>query len=194
MALYAHEMITHTLGAVLTGGHASRMGESKAGLTYLNARFIDHVIATLSLVLDEVVVCGGDYDGPLTVLPDPVANAGPLAGILAALNHGDGRPVMVAPVDMPLITVDLVTRLVEPRVGATSARIAASGDMLQPLCATYGGGLRTIIQDRLVEGELSVFGMVDQIETVEHISTDRHTLTNINTPQDYVDLTGGTAT
>ncbi len=186
-------MITHTLGAVLTGGGASRMGTSKADLTYLDARFIDHAITTLSLVIDEVVVCGGDYDGPLEVLPDPIVNAGPLAGILAALNHGDGRPVMVTPVDMPLITVNLVTRLVEPRVGAMSARISSSGDILQPLCATYGEGLRASIQDRLLKGELSVFGLVDQIETVEHIVTDRHTLTNINTPQDYDDLTGGSS-
>ncbi|MCZ7534086.1 MAG: molybdenum cofactor guanylyltransferase [Acidimicrobiia bacterium] len=184
-------MITHTIGAVLTGGLASRMGAPKASLTYLDTPFIDHVIATLSIVLDEVVVCGGDYSGPLPVLSDPVEGAGPLAGIMAALTHADGRPVMVAPVDMPLITVDLTRRLVDPQVESMGARIARHDDSIQPLCATYGPGLRSLIQDRLARDELAVFGFVDQIEAVEYINADPHTLTNVNTPQDYEDLTGG---
>lgn len=188
---YAHGVITHTLGAVLTGGKASRMGSSKADLTHLGVRFIDHVIGTLSLVLADVVVCGGTYDGPHPVIPDPVADAGPLAGILAALDHSDGRPVMVVPVDMPLITSDLVERLVEPRVGSLCARIATSGDTVQPLCATYGSGLGPLIVDRLRHQQHSVFGLLDQVGTVEHVPADPHTLTNVNTPEEYAALAGG---
>ncbi|KAA3640409.1 MAG: molybdenum cofactor guanylyltransferase, partial [Armatimonadetes bacterium] len=162
-------------------------------LTYLDAPFIDHVIATMSLVVEQVVVCGGDYDGPLPVLRDPVEGAGPLAGILAALTHADGRAVVVSPVDMPLITVDLVTRLVDPQIDRMGARIATSGDTIQPLCATYGPGLRSLIEDRLARSEHAVFGFVDQIPAIEYIATDRHTLTNINTPEDYADLTGGSS-
>lgn len=188
---YAHRVITHTLGAVLTGGKATRMGSSKADLMHLGVRFIDHVINALSLVLADVVVCGGMYDGPRPVIPDPVADAGPLAGILAALDHSNGRPVMVVPVDMPLITSDLITRLVEPRVGSLQARIATGGDTVQPLCAAYGEGLGPLIVDRLRNHQHSVFGLLDQVEMVEHVPADPHTLTNVNTPQEYAFLTGG---
>ncbi|MEZ5174878.1 MAG: molybdenum cofactor guanylyltransferase [Acidimicrobiia bacterium] len=184
-------MITHTVGAVLAGGSGSRMGSPKTELEYLGVPFVDHVIATLSLVLDEVVLCGGTDRGSIRSLKDPIADGGPLAGILAALHHAAGRPVTVVPVDMPLITVDLIERLADPEIEPDAARVASDGTTVQPLCATYGGGLAAMIEHRLAAGRRSVLGFVDEIGPVEYIIADRHTLTNVNTPQEYAELTGG---
>ena len=184
-------MITHTMGAVLAGGSASRMGTSKAELEYLGVSFLDHAIATLSLVFDEVVVCGGSYMGPLRHLKDPVGGAGPLDGILAALEHSNTRPVMVVPVDMPLISIELTTRLAEPVIGEIAIRIASGGVSVQPLVGVYGTGLVPLIATHLAEGRRSVMDLVESVDDVQHISTDAHTLTNINTPEDYRALTGG---
>jgi molybdopterin-guanine dinucleotide biosynthesis protein A len=184
-------MITHTVGAVLAGGSASRMGTPKADLEYLGVAFIDHAIATLSLVFDEVVVCGGSYFGPLTHLEDPVGGAGPLDGILAALEQSKSRPVMVVPVDMPLISIELVARLAEPVADEMAIRVASDGVSVQPLVGVYGSGLVPLIADRLAQGHRSVMDFVSAANDVEYITTDTHTLTNINTPEDYEALTGG---
>jgi len=161
------------------------MGSDKAELEYMDAPFIEHVLATMSLVIDEVVVCGGSYAGPVPVLPDPVDQAGPLAGLLAALDHADGRPVVVVPTDMPLVSVELVKRLSEPRLAGSRARLARSGDQIQPLCAAFGPGVRDIVADRIESSKRSAMGLVETLSSVEYVETDAHTLTNINTPQDY---------
>jgi molybdopterin-guanine dinucleotide biosynthesis protein A len=179
-------MITHTLGAVLAGGSSSRMGSDKAALTYLDIPFIDHVVGTLSVVLRDVVVCGGSYAGPLEVLADPIPDAGPLAGILAALEHAAGRPVFVCAVDLPLVSASLVSSLVEPEMSAAAARVAIQSDdgTVQPLCGVYGPGVGDLIRTRLDRGHRSVFGLLAELDVVEHVPVDPHTLTNVNTPQD----------
>lgn len=182
-------MFTHTIGAVLAGGSSSRMGHDKTGLEYLGVPFIDHAIATLSLAVDEVVVCGGSYSGPATTLADAVGVAGPLGGILSALEWADGRPVFVCAVDMPLITVDLVTRLVDPPVEVRQARVAVDAETgdVQPLCGTYGPGVDASIRRRSAGGDSSVFGLLSALD-VAYVSADAHTLTNVNTPSDLAAL------
>lgn len=187
--MYPSVMITHTIGAVLAGGSSTRMGSDKSMLEYMDAPLIDHIVATMSLALDEVVVCGGDYHGPLDVLADPVADAGPLAGLLAALVHAAGKPVVIVPTDMPLITVDLIHRLADPRVTGTGARVAKAGDQIQPLCAAYGPGVRAVAAELLEGSHRSVMGLVDTLDPVVYIKADPRTLTNINTPEDYSALT-----
>ncbi len=182
-------MITHTVGAVLAGGLSSRMGSDKASLEYRDAPFIDHVLATMSLALADVVVCGGSYEGPLPFLQDAVADAGPLAGLLAALEYASGKPVVIVPTDMPLVTVDLITRLADPRLEGSQARIARAGDHVQPLCAAYGPGVLPIVEDRVSGPNRSALGLIEVLASIVYIDDDARTLSNINTPQDYEALT-----
>jgi molybdopterin-guanine dinucleotide biosynthesis protein A len=182
-------MITHTVGAVLAGGQSSRMGSDKAALDYRDAPFIEHILATMSLVVAEVVVCGGGYIGPVPVLSDPVEDAGPLAGLLAVLDYADGKPVLVVPTDMPLVSVELLTRLADPPLHGKESRLARAGDLIQPLCAAYGPDVRGIVSDRLTSGNRSAMGLVKTLASVDYIDTDPRTLTNINTPQEYEELT-----
>jgi len=184
-------MIDHTLGAILIGGASTRMGTPKAELEYLGVPFVDHAVATLSLVVSDVVISGGSYDGHLTAVPDTRQDGGPLAGILAALRHAEGRAVMVLAVDLPLVTVDLVSRLVEPRIARSAVRVATDGTSTQPLCGVYGPAVESMIEGRLATGKGSVFGLLEAVDTVEYIHAEGHTLSNINTPDDFESLVGG---
>ena len=165
------------------------MGSDKAALEYQNAAFIDHILATMSLVLSEIVVCGGTHEGRVPVLSDPIENAGPLGGVLAALNHSNGRPVVVVPTDMPLVSVELIQRLAHPQLSGSETRVARAGDQIQPLCAAYGHGVGTVIADRLERSMRSAMGLIESLPSVDYVETDPHTLTNINTPQEYEALT-----
>ena len=189
--MYASFMITHTMGAVLAGGRSSRMGTDKAALRYMDAPFVEHILATMSLVVADVVVCGGAYEGPITVLPDPVDHAGPLAGLLAALDHADGRPVVVVPTDMPLVSVELIRRLADPPLTGERSRLARAGDQIQPLCAAFGPEVRGLVSDRVNSAKRSAMGLIDMLASVEYIDSDARTLTNINTPEQYEAVTEG---
>jgi molybdopterin-guanine dinucleotide biosynthesis protein A len=184
-------MISHTLGAVLAGGRSTRMGMPKEDLTYLGVPFLDHAVATLSLVVSDVVVCGSTAATTVPVVADAVVNGGPLSGIVAALRHADGRPVAVLAVDLPLVTVSLVERLVVPAVAGSAIRLATDGDHIQPLCAVFGPGTAPKIETYLETGARSVLTFVDGVALVERIMTDPYTLTNVNTPGEYAALPDG---
>lgn len=179
-------IVDHTLGAILNGGGSRRMGSPKADLEYSGIRLIDHVIATMSLVVTEIVVCGNGPGLSVPVIPDRRSGIGPLAGLESALVHGDGRPVLVCAVDLPLVSAELLRRLIDPPISGAGARVAQSSDdgLLQPLCASYGPDVAGILSDYLASGRRSVHGLLDALD-VEYVETDPFTLTNVNEPDDF---------
>ncbi len=97
-----------TLNAIiLAGGASSRMGEDKALLVWDGVRAVDRVVALAKAAgADAVIVSGGDYGHPF--VPDPEADAGPVAGILAAMT---GERLLILAVDAPTIAVPDLTLL-----------------------------------------------------------------------------------
>lgn len=102
------------LGAILAGGRASRFGSDKALARLANRPLIDHVAQRLGLETDAVVVCGRTLPG-YTCLPDAIEGGqGPLAGLLAALQHaqsGGYDAVLSVPCDVPYLPWRLARRL-----------------------------------------------------------------------------------
>lgn len=89
------------IGALLGGGQSRRMGTDKALLPVGTGTLLDHMLATLrALDLAEVVVC---RDAP-GCIADQVPGQGPLGALHSLSRHYPGRDLLVAPVDMPLLT------------------------------------------------------------------------------------------
>lgn len=107
------------IGVVLAGGQSRRMGRDKALLTWQGRALIEHQMALLEAAgVDEVRVSGERpaYHG----IADVLAHAGPLAGIagVAQAITGDAH-LLVIPVDMPLLTPALLSRLRTAKPQAT---------------------------------------------------------------------------
>ena len=102
------------LGAILAGGQARRFGSDKALAPFNGTPMIDHVIAALRNVTDEIVVCGR-ADAQWRALPDkPRPGLGPLGGLNAALEFARTcgfRQVMTLPCDTPAVEPGLLARL-----------------------------------------------------------------------------------
>jgi molybdopterin-guanine dinucleotide biosynthesis protein A len=101
-------MVTGISGAILAGGTSRRMGMDKANLVVGGQTMLARAVATLASVCDEVSVVispGATPPAPLptgvTVARDRVHDAGPLAGLEAALMAASHDPVLVVAVDMP---------------------------------------------------------------------------------------------
>ena len=75
----------------------------------------------------------------LPVVPDQVANAGPLAGIVAALEDSVKAHAIVVACDMPFLRPGLLTRLHETAVTKGAEAIVPRGPdgRPQPLCAVF---------------------------------------------------------
>lgn len=134
------EVGTDVGAVVLTGGGAVRLGGAdKATIEVGGRTLLEHVLAALADVT-EVVVVGPEVptSRPVTFTVEDPPGGGPAAGLLAGLERFVHRPayVVVAAVDMPLVSRATVTRLVQA-VTADGAVLVDDHDRLQYLCAVY---------------------------------------------------------
>jgi molybdopterin-guanine dinucleotide biosynthesis protein A len=156
-----------TLGVLLAGGLARRMGGGDKPLRVIAGRTIlERVVERLASQCDGLILnANGDperfaFTG-LPVVPDMVPDfAGPLAGILAALDWTAAHRPEVAWVasvaaDTPFLPLDLIVRLHEAREKAgTQLACAESAGQPHPVNALWAVGLREDLRHALVEEDM----------------------------------------
>jgi molybdopterin-guanine dinucleotide biosynthesis protein A len=122
-------------GVILAGGRGSRMGGVDKGLqTFRGVPMAMFTLLRLSPQVGEIIINANRnlaaYESfGVPVWPDSLADyAGPLAGILTALEHCETEYLVTVPCDTPLFPTDLVARLGEAleREHAEIAMAAAS--------------------------------------------------------------------
>jgi molybdenum cofactor guanylyltransferase len=156
-----------TAGVLLAGGLARRMGGGDKPLRTIGGRpILDRVIERLKPQCSMLVLnANGDparFAGTgLPVVADTVPDfAGPLAGILAALDwtarHHPGMSFVVSvAADTPFLPHDLVSRLHAAREAAgTPLACAESGGQAHPVNALWAVALRDDLRHALVEEDL----------------------------------------
>ena len=162
----ADSPIPPTLGLVLAGGLARRMGGGdKVRIEIGGVTIIDRVLACLSAQCTGIIInANGDperfADTGVPVIPDNVPDyPGPLAGILAGLdwlaaqNNGVEWIVSV-PGDCPFLPDDLVEKLhaARRRQGTGVALACArSGQWRHPVVGLWPLALRADLRKALVE-------------------------------------------
>ncbi|TVR06264.1 MAG: molybdenum cofactor guanylyltransferase MobA [Salinarimonadaceae bacterium] len=152
-----------TIGVLLAGGLARRMGGGDKPLREIGGRSIlARAIERLAPQCDGLVInANGDparfaFTG-LTVIADDVPGfAGPLAGVLAALDHvaehhPQARFVVSAAADTPFLPRDFVERLHAAREAAgVPLACAASDGRTHPVNALWDVRLREDLRHALV--------------------------------------------
>jgi molybdopterin-guanine dinucleotide biosynthesis protein A len=98
------------LGVVLAGGLSSRMGENKAHLNHFSAKQQDMLNFSRQLLhnagIQNTLISGDNYQ-----VADEFKQLGPLAGIYSVIKKYQPKAVLVIPVDLPLLTQDILTNL-----------------------------------------------------------------------------------
>lgn len=151
-------------GVLLAGGRARRMGGGDKALLALAGRtLLDRAIARARPQVDRLVLsANGDparFAGfGLDIVADSVGgSAGPLAGVLAGLDHvaatlPAARWMASFPVDAPFFPVDLVGRLAAAVAsGAADMACAASGGRTHPVFGLWPLAQREALRRALVE-------------------------------------------
>jgi molybdopterin-guanine dinucleotide biosynthesis protein A len=110
--------------AVLAGGLSSRMGQDKSSLVLHGQTLLERSIRLLKSAGAEVVLISGKAEGYRSV-PDLLPRCGPPGGLYSILDHIratyglDGSPVLLIPVDMPLLSVATLQNLLDCSANAT---------------------------------------------------------------------------
>ena len=164
---------------VLTGGHSTRMGRSKAEM------FLDRVAAAAAPAFEQVIAvqrAGQDPTSIETIFEERHDGSAPVFGVIRALQHANARCFVLA-TDLPLLTTALLRRLrAQFERSSAPALVPRWRGELQPLCGGYAPALLPALQRRVAEGKLDLLGIVAVEAAVVGVSGDE--LTNVNTPDE----------
>jgi molybdenum cofactor guanylyltransferase len=153
-----------TLGVILAGGLSRRMGGGDKPLRRLAGRtLLDRVATRFAPQCAAGLILNANGDPArfaslgVPVVPDGVpGNPGPLAGILAGLDHAaahhpEARHIVSVTGDAPFLPADLVTRLEAARQDAgVPIVVAASGGRQHFTTALWDVSLRADLREALV--------------------------------------------
>lgn len=187
--------MNRTVGVILAGGQARRMGGGDKPLLVVGGRTIlGHVIARLAPQVSALALnANGDparFNAPgFPILPDTVpGQPGPLAGILAGLawarQHG-ATWLVSAPGDCPFLPDDLVARLHAARA-ETGLQFActASDGRTHPVIGLWPVTCQDALAAALADGRRKIDAVATPAATATWSTTPIDPFFNVNTPDD----------
>ena len=174
------------LGVVLAGGASRRMGTTDKVLVELGGRtLLARAIERLAPQVDRVVVNGPtalSVHCDREIVPDTIeGRAGPLAGVLAALDASEEDAVVTVAVDTPFFPSDLAARLAGDGIG-----VARVEDQLQPVFAFWPRGMRDRLATFLEGGDRKIMMLANELGYRAVDFDTPYAFFNINEPADLV--------
>jgi len=159
---------------LLVGGASERFGSPKALASFRGETLGERAWRVLQDVCEEVVAVGKTdeaSDLPFPVLDDGSTERAPVFGVIAGLRAASYDTTLVLPVDLPLVTAELLRTLLDANA------VPQTG----PLPGVYEKSLLCELESRVKRGELSLRGVNTRV-----IEVDAASLVNVNTPTDIV--------
>jgi molybdopterin-guanine dinucleotide biosynthesis protein A len=174
--------------AILAGGRAKRMdGVNKGTLVIGRSAIIDRQLKTLGEVAADIFVVGlSDVTWTsrgLRVVPDEIANVGPLGGIYTAIVRSPCERTLVVACDMPFLSSGLLRQMAAVRDADLVIPRHARG--YEPLCAIYSRACADDVRDRLARGLNEASRLPTGLRVTEIDVDNERFFVNVNTPHDY---------
>lgn len=180
-------------GLVLAGGRSTRMKRDKAALAYHGEAQLEYAWRLLAPVVAQryVSVRADQQDDPLRAgypqIRDSIANAGPAAGILAALEAHPEAAWLVLACDLPYLDARTLGNLVAQRDAgrpATAYRSAHDG-LPEPLCAIWEPGSHMPLAAAVAGGRSCPRKFLINAGTLLLDPLVPHALDNVNESHEY---------
>lgn len=184
-------------GLVLAGGRSTRMGEDKAAKRLAGKQLATIAATRLAAQASPVfinttnpVLSGLGYE----LVPDTIAGQeGPLAGILAGLEHlaaiqPRATHLATVPADAIFFPETLVARLAAAIEGPETIAMAAYCGDPEPAFALWPIALAARLRHWLETGEsraIRAFAATCDIRLVDFVDQPAHSFLNINRPRDF---------
>lgn len=188
-------------GLILAGGRGSRMGGVDKGLQPFQGKpLVQHAFTRLAPQVGLVIVNANRNlevyrDMGLSVCVDEVPDyAGPLAGVLAGLNHCATPFLMTVPCDTPYFPHDLAERLAAGLIDADIVTAyTREGDQLspQPVFCLMKRSLRDSLRAFIDSGQRKTGLWARELGGARVIFDDAAAFANFNT---LAELTGAEQT
>ena len=180
--------IQNITAVILAGGQGSRLAGVDKGLLRLNKTpLVRHVIERIQPQVSDIIISANRNieaysELGFNVYKDEINGfAGPLAGILKALQHCKSEWLLAIPADSPFVALDLALRLSQ-KIKDNKIAIPHDGKYLQPTFALIHKSLAASLQNFLQQGERKArVWMQQQEHTIIDFSDQANSFININT-------------
>jgi molybdopterin-guanine dinucleotide biosynthesis protein A len=166
-------------GVLLVGGASTRFGSPKALAQLGGETLAERAWRILGEACEERLAVGKRADGlelPIELLDDGSETRAALAGIVAGLRAAPTETAVFLPVDMPLVTPELLRQLGD---SGAEAAVTQTG----PLPAAFDRTALPVLERRLADGRLALHEALEELDT-KRIEVDAALLANVNTPDD----------
>lgn len=171
---------------LLTGGQSTRMGRDKALLPWQGKTLIEHVHAQLLEHFVEVLVASGTPERYAALGIEGIADApgveGPMAGLLAGLEHASCADVYIHPVDNPDVDEELLRSLFCALEVGVHATVLESPSGLEPLIAIYHRSSVLAFREAAAARRFGVQAVLARLK-VARVKRE-HAVRNLNEPGD----------
>ncbi|MEY4642049.1 MAG: hypothetical protein RLZZ227_2043 [Pseudomonadota bacterium] len=182
--------------AVLAGGKSSRMGQDKSRLVLNGKTLLERAVDLLQGCGAELVlIAASAAEGRRNCVPDLLPHCGPPGGLYSLLDHIkhnyglDGSPLLLIPVDMPMLRTATLQRLLATSMNASGCHfedevfpcvVKATPDLYTHLRDLFNAGTE-LGGSRSMKGVFSYLSA--KVVALEDIP--RAEFSNTNTPEEW---------
>lgn len=185
--------------AVLAGGEGSRMGKPKGELQIDGKPILEHLLERFSWAGPTLLVTAPGREHPSgherfqSEAVDPVQGAGPLRGVLTALEHSTTPMTLVTTVDMPGVSKAQLSWLCEMFEARSDLELLMPGRLIdgavfaEPFPSIYRSLARATVERQLAGEYRSVWGFSRKAGGATVLAPthwDERVWSNLNTPGD----------
>lgn len=180
------------------------MGSDKALLSFGGQTLLERALQTAAAVAERIAIVGPRecYAAFGEVIEDTYTGCGPLAGIHAALGATNTDLNLMLSVDMPLMTSNFLSWLLQKAKAAEELIVVPDAlGGLQPLCAVYRWQVCGITEQALKNGDYKIGKLFPLVPTrylsEQEITASGFSITifsNVNTREEFEELMSGAVT
>lgn len=156
---------------------------------------IERIIDALGAVSESVsIIAGGDeyLRLGLPVIKDANPGIGPIEAIRAALASSRAPYIVLMGCDLPFVSADLLSFLINLREGYQAVVPVGRDLELEPLCAVYSTDALAAVDEMIERGDRKVRLLFERVRTrfvqfeeIRHLAGSALFFENINTPEEY---------
>jgi molybdopterin-guanine dinucleotide biosynthesis protein A len=177
-------------GYLLVEGRGARMGRDKASLPFRGGLLVQSVEQAVRLAAGSAVSVGnpGAYARlAFPAIADLYPGDGPLGGVLTALSHTPAHWHAVVACDLPEITAEFPTPLVQAAEHSGADALVPTGPSgrPEPLCAVYRRRAKGGLEAAFARGVRTVTAALPAVRATLFPAPELSLFQNVNTPEEW---------
>ena len=175
---------------IIAGGQSLRMRQDKRLLNYKGMTLLERVyMLAKSVTGREPVIVGDNLNDPAfdkyLKIPDAAQGMGPIGGIVAALENSHADWTLILPVDMPELTSEMISGLINCADDNCDSVNFSVGEFIECFPILLRTSTLSFWRERLAVNELVLINGIKLLryKTIDY-SSGSDALLNLNTPRD----------